>query len=1024
MKSTIEFLENYMVSFQEKVNSKTSTTISLLDFLSMTADPQVLEQIKELRKKAEEIAIEYEVSFKSNFDKKSQNRIVKDTSHPFHDKAKNFKEVEKSRAKLKTQKLPCIGLCEWNGERAEANIVTTNYQCLLQLDIDKKENRMLVGKDIEAVCHELMAIFPFLICCYPSPSGDGIKGIVVTDGTLTDYIESVRQIKIIFAKTGVTLDPAVLHPTALFFVGDHTRVLSDFTRSEFEAYQLQPSENVKPTVQFQPKKFATIGEVIDNVESAYRYLLEKRIDVAPNKVGGRADSIKFFIACMDKWGELEGYNRAVAVLQHSTHYPNSELEKRNNTKNDKSPAKKMGIDLGKSRTHESTIVFVAKENGYVTPKNTEKPKHTEKHRKNTEGQTENDTENDRITRQIEQQYWLWLEDVHHKTFLSFGDKDFEFGIHCFRDATSRKPEYWQQVSDFVLIKKGKTFNQYDRAATTRFLFDAVQKDMVNGSLKVVATFSLSPKELALVREFKVAIAAYSLTFYGNEHEWLIISDNLKQHTEYVKIDNLGSNKVGFAFRDGVYKSGVFHPFVDNRSESGSIIDASISDTLDYRPSDVSFDEWFCTIQTFGRNEATVCLSFFYAAVFSDIVFEKTGFFPLLHLMAPIESGKTTFLELLWSLYYSNPKAQKRSIERTSTSLASLFDSLQACNVPMFFDELNNPSIEYETLIRETYNRTPRMVRTMNGGTRRNEVTTPVSPIVLAGPVEVERADLSSRLIVIRRYKKFAGKLKEAEKMSKKGLSHLLTRLLDEQETVKSHFLDYYEKAQEILAESLIGKNIEINEEGRRQKNNFSCLLAIVNLLEDKALSVLGENSTEKAVEVFTELLSLDIAKRKGIHHLQEVWLSCWMAMLRDETVVFQLRKTNPDAEAENLPKYKKEKLSKSEIDDIRAYPFWIEGSDEKQEQDHDVVEFNAQSVVNCYLDFCTKHRNNPNLPKINNVAQLITAIEQYGSEYLIGHTQRQLTTGHRLGVVTLNSKNILISAAKLYKVTGLLFSKT
>jgi hypothetical protein len=211
-------------------------------------------------------------------------------------------------------------------------------------------------------------------------------------------------------------------------------------------------------------------------------------------------------------------------------------------------------------------------------------------------------------------------------------------------------------------------------------------------------------------------------------------------------------------------------------------------------SDLNFELWSKKFIAAYGDKGRIGICFFIASLFSDLVYQKTNFMPLLFAYGPPRMGKSSFMVSLMSLF--GIPSDPIMIEGDTTDKALLRSFAQFKNGIVMLDEYKN-SIKPKLIgvLKGLYNRSGYKRAKMS-----NDAQTQTSPILSAcvlGGQDMPTADpaLFSRTIFLN----FDGSnfapeaFTELQSIERSGLSHIVEEVLTIRELMEQSFNDTYDE---------------------------------------------------------------------------------------------------------------------------------------------------------------------------------------------------------------------------------------
>jgi DNA primase len=249
--------------------------------------------------------------------------------------------------------------------------------------------------------------------------------------------------------------------------------------------------------------------------------------------------------------------------------------------------------------------------------------------------------------------------------------------------------------------------------------------------------------------------------------------------------------------------------------------------------DVTFAEWSKAFyQVYGDN-GLIAISYIFAAVFRDVVFEYLRFFPHFFLFGPPQSGKSAISESIQYLF-GWPQSPI-NLEAGSTAVGSFRKLEQIANAVVAVNEYKNlidPKLI--GMLKAAYDNQGRETGVMSNDTR-TKTSKIRSALMIAGQdLPTNDAALFSRVVPIEFIKRDSytddekTAFEDLQTMQKPGLTSVLIEILKHRKYFKENFAT---KHREVVRE--LKKNFESNPATERSILNYAILLASYRILSEK-----------------------------------------------------------------------------------------------------------------------------------------------------------------------------------------------
>lgn len=376
----------------------------------------------------------------------------------------------------------------------------------------------------------------------------------------------------------------------------------------------------------------------------------------------------------------------------------------------------------------------------------------------------------------------------------------------------------------------------------------------------MTTVDFSIEDLISIEKFKARVESQgNFLFEGNAAQLARIKNKLYTlERPSIEIIRLGQYKDSFfAYANGIYDGQNFLPvdgngMVDCGTEHyyipvfGATRADDDEDLRNYRKflhreNATTFAEWsrqFCLV--YGDN-GRVGLAFFFFALFSDIIFERTKAAPMLFLFGQRGSGKGTMANSLMALY-GFPQ-DPIMLGGASTVVGFMRKLAQFSNALVWLDEYKNDigerkieslkniwdRVGYERGVKDSSNRTQ---------------STPVTSSAIVSGQEIPNVEpaLFSRTCLcefraMQRSQEEVDQFNALRRMEDAGITNVTLEILTHRNALKTEFIKAYEDISQALRAGLGSADII-----ERQIVNYGILAACIQVLE-KRLPI-PFNSTE------------------------------------------------------------------------------------------------------------------------------------------------------------------------------------
>lgn len=319
----------------------------------------------------------------------------------------------------------------------------------------------------------------------------------------------------------------------------------------------------------------------------------------------------------------------------------------------------------------------------------------------------------------------------------------------------------------------------------------------------------------------------------------------EQHAEEIDLlgYQLGTNS--YAFANGIYDGEQFH-YVDEYgvvtpNDTTFYIPALSKINEDagaeyinekkfiYKDTKTTFEDWNKLIMTVYQNNGMVSIAFIIAAVFRDIIFNQTNFFPMLYLFGKPQSGKSTLRNSMQFLFGEPQK--EISLEGASSPKGFSRKLGQFKNALISFEEYkNNINKKLIGMLKNTYDGIgyERAQMTNDNKTHSSPVH---SAVIIAGQeMPTQENALFTRVILLEFVRQNFDNAKEFERLKtiqEEGLGNVLLEILSYRKLIvgkfKHTYLSIYQK---------IKYDYDLKGISDRSIKNVACILAPIKILSD------------------------------------------------------------------------------------------------------------------------------------------------------------------------------------------------
>ncbi|NCC62642.1 MAG: hypothetical protein EOM12_17280, partial [Verrucomicrobiae bacterium] len=253
---------------------------------------------------------------------------------------------------------------------------------------------------------------------------------------------------------------------------------------------------------------------------------------------------------------------------------------------------------------------------------------------------------------------------------------------------------------------------------------------------------------------------------------------------------------------------------------------------------LTFNQWAERMGKVYTDKAPWGISFFMAALFRDLIYEKFKFFPLLFLFGQPQSGKSAMAWSLSNAFFHNLPAYNLN----SGTVVGFFRRLARFrNTVSWFDEYHNEidKVKFEAL-KASYDGIGHE-KGRKTQDNRTTVTKVNAAICVSGqylPTVNDNA-LLTRSILLSFPKRDANNpftkqeidnLNALREIEKDGISSIITEIIRHRPTVEREFPATYATVYNAVKNHFVERKFQYTE---RIINNYICLLTIVKIFEEK-----------------------------------------------------------------------------------------------------------------------------------------------------------------------------------------------
>jgi len=422
------------------------------------------------------------------------------------------------------------------------------------------------------------------------------------------------------------------------------------------------------------------------------------------------------------------------------------------------------------------------------------------------------------------------------------DEAIDYGFYEYRN------RYW-------MLRRGDTFESVSNF-TMKVLFlivganpkRIVEIKNVHGK---ATTLDFTIEDLISIEKFKARVEGQgNFLFEGKATDLARIKNSLfNKEKASVEISRLGQYKDRFfAWANGIYDGKNFYHVDDKGMVEvekehyyipvfGSTRDGDDEDLRNYRrfihrEDATTFKEWAAQfVQVYGDN-GKLGIGFFFFAIFSDIIFERTKAAPMLFLFGQRGSGKGTMANSLMALF-GTPQ-DPLMLGGASTVVGFMRKLGQFSNAIVWLDEYKNDigekkieslkniwdRVGYERGVKDSSNRTQ---------------TTPVTSSAILSGQEIPNVEpaLFSRTVLcefksMQRSQKEVNDFNTLRSMEDAGITNVTIEVLSQRENIKAEIFKSYAEVSTALRAALAEHEVI-----ERQIINYGIMCAAIMVLEKR-----------------------------------------------------------------------------------------------------------------------------------------------------------------------------------------------
>ena len=318
-----------------------------------------------------------------------------------------------------------------------------------------------------------------------------------------------------------------------------------------------------------------------------------------------------------------------------------------------------------------------------------------------------------------------------------------------------------RISNFVMKFLYHFDNGTNNTIRLVYLYQKTEREGENPAVEesIIEVYSSELKK----ETFETTLKSKGCTYYGQVYTFQRILEYLMMHEKKaILMDQIGwsaEHKV-FVFADAVYFEGQIHRIEElGVVDVGSVLfylpafsyanrknDTYQKDRLySYRAGKTDFLTWAGLFyQSYGKNGAIGTI-YTIAAIFRDIIFNQAGFFPYLFSFGEAGTGKTSFAEIILSLFGKDILGKPIN----STNVGLTREAAHTVNMMLYFKEYSSEASEaVQDFLLTTYDGSGRTTGIKSNDTR-TKTYNPRSAILLDGNhMPTQRSATMSRMILL------------------------------------------------------------------------------------------------------------------------------------------------------------------------------------------------------------------------------------------------------------------------------------
>jgi len=404
------------------------------------------------------------------------------------------------------------------------------------------------------------------------------------------------------------------------------------------------------------------------------------------------------------------------------------------------------------------------------------------------------------------------------------------------------------------------------------------------------TIVLSADKIAAVQPFRVAaIGLGNFQFAQNQADFMKITNKLLENEISASdIKRMGFHKENFwtwnngiAYANegkvdivqpdsfGIITKGEDNFFLESASEmfSGDYTFVKEKKMIRVVKEGFTLRKWVnLIVKSYGKNG--YALAFYgIASFFSDIIYEKCGFFPMMFLFGPPQEGKSTAAKSLMYLYTTDPIWV--NLEGSTTEKGLLRDINYSKNTCILLDEYNNNLPDrLRGMIKGFYNRISNVKAKFSNDNQTTSSTSQGGIIIAGQHSPTQDIALFTRCIyMIFEQRNLTDENRESFKIlqdyQKEGFTAIIEELLLYRDIVAQKFKEEHTSLYSFF------KTPQMQE--IRLAENYAALFCLYKILPEIFQDIAGDNKEAEFLGIITQKLYAQHDSMKRSNDTQTYW---------------------------------------------------------------------------------------------------------------------------------------------------------